>query len=120
MNKEKKFIPASFGVDSGHIDRYYESCLGRDPQQKPLDILQTECAKLVLIADKAKYLKELFVKADGFFINAKDVVDRWHETRATLADEMAHVPILLAVVSRVYGITQEEIDANIQNITGGI
>lgn len=109
-SEEKEFVPASFGVDEGHIDRYYEQCLNNDTEGRQLDILQEECAELIKAVAKVKRMQELSRKDDKY-INSKEIVEQWYEACANLAEEMAHVAISSAVVSRVLGVSQEEIDA---------
>jgi NTP pyrophosphatase (non-canonical NTP hydrolase) len=80
-----------FGID----DSFVQQCLDTFPHETQLDMLQEECAELIKACAKMK-------RDDGHW-SLTDPYD-------ALKEEITHVLISSAVVARIYSITEEDIE----------
>lgn len=83
-----------FGVS----DFFINQCVERFDESEQLDILEEECAELIQACSKLK-------RSLGHY-TMTDPLDN-------LKMELTHVAISSAVVSKLYGIKQEDIDAEV-------
>lgn len=122
MNTEKTFVPAGFGVDPGHIDRYQDTYIhsGADgnpvylDERRQLDILQAECAELIKAVSKAQRMMDHSKGRPLVGRRKKDFCLRWHYARANLVEELAHVAISSSIVARILHVSQDEIDTEVK------
>lgn len=77
----------------GISEEFTEQCVERfGADNRQLDILQEECAELIKACSKVK--------------RGKDSLDN-------LKEELSHVAISSSVIANIYGITQEDIEAEV-------
>ena len=83
-----------FGID----DKFVDQCFERFGSSRQIDILQEECAELIKACSK-------FKRADNAYDQCECIKD--------IAEEMTHVAISSAVVCKILGITQEDIQKEV-------
>ena len=82
----------------GISDHFVDQCIDHFDENEQLDILEEECAELIKACSK-------FKRAQGHY-TIVDPLDN-------LIEELAHVAISSAVIAKLYGIKQEDIEAEV-------
>lgn len=120
-----KPVPALFGIDKEHMEKFQDAYIHSPADElRQFDILQEECAELIQAVSKIKrqYLQSLEDNSDTdktepitmFSIRSVALNLSWYKARSHLIEELTHVAISSAMTTRLLGISQDEIDAEVK------